>query len=249
MKTEINWHVRFTQQAGWTVPLRKYLYEKANLLQAGAILEVGCGTGAVLAELPTFTNAQLHALDLDHARLLEACEHAPSARFVNGNALALPYPAHAFDVSLCHFLLLWVSDPVQVLREMRRVTCSGGAVLVMAEPDYSHRIDQPQELARLGELQTRALQQQGADPAVGLKLPALFDQAGIKLVETGILKKLKNEALSAEEWELEWSVLEYDLAGRLSPSEIASLKKFDIQSRLQGERSLFVPTHFAWGRV
>jgi hypothetical protein len=132
---------------------------------------------------------------------------------------------------------------------MCRVTRKGGAVLVMAEPDYSHRIDQPQGLARLGELQTQALQQQGADPAIGLKLPTLFDQAGIKMMETGILKKLKTEALSPEDWELEWSVLESDLAGRLSPSEIASLKKFDIQSRLQGERSLFVPMHFAWGRV
>ena len=171
------------------------------------------------------------------------------AQFVNGNALALPYPPHIFDVTFCHFLLLWVRDPVQVLSEMSRVTRTGGSVLVMAEPDYSHRIDQPQGLARLGGLQTQALQERGADPAIGLKLPALLDQADIKLMETGILKNLKAEALSPADWELEWSVLESDLAGRLPASEIASLKEFDIQSRKQGERSLFVPTHFAWGRV
>jgi len=236
MNPEINWHVRFTQQAGWTASLRKHLYAKANLSQASAILEVGCGTGAVLADLPTFTSAHIHALDLDHSRLQEACQHAPFAQFVNGNALALPYPPHIFDVTFCHFLLLWV-------------TRTGGSVLVMAEPDYSHRIDQPQGLARLGGLQTQALQEQGADPAIGLKLPALLDQADIKLMETGILKNLKAEALSPADWELEWSVLESDLAGRLPASEIASLKEFDIQSRKQGERSLFVPTHFAWGRV
>jgi SAM-dependent methyltransferase len=186
---------------------------------------------------------------LEYTRLQEASTHVPTASFVNGNALALPYPTRLFDVCFCHFLLLWVGDPVQVLREMLRVTRTGGSILVMAEPDYSQRIDTPHEMAQLGELQTRSLRIQGADPTIGSRLESLFSQAGIHLMEKGTLHRLMPEALKAEDWELEWRVLEYDLASLLPASEITSLKQLDLDARLKGQRTLFVPTHFAWGRV
>ena len=249
MKPEVNWHARFTQQAGWTSSLRSHLYQRAGLHNASLVLEVGCGTGAILSDLPTFTKARIHGLDLDHSRLVEASRNVPSAGFVNGNALALPYPERIFDICFCHFLLLWVGDPVQVLREMHRVTRTGGAILVMAEPDYSQRIDTPHEMVHLGELQTRSLRSQGADPTIGSSLPALFSRAKINLVETGSLQRMAPEALKAEDWELEWRVLESDLAGLLPAPEMAALRQIDLESRLKGQRSLFVPTHFAWGRV
>ena len=249
MKTEVNWHARFTQQASWTSSLRSHLYQKVDLHAAKMVLEVGCGTGAILTDLPTITDAKIHGLDLDLARLKEARGHIPSAHFVNGDALALPYPDRIFDVCLCHFLLLWVGDPLQVLCEMHRATHPGGAILVMAEPDYSQRIDTPLEMVYLGEMQTSSLRKQGADPVIGSKLPDLFSQSGIDLIETGTLQKMDPVGLKAEDWELEWEVLESDLAGLLPASEIAALKQIDLQARLKGERTLFVPTHFAWGRV
>jgi SAM-dependent methyltransferase len=249
MKTVVDWHARFTQQAGWTASLRSHLYQAADLQAAGAVLEVGCGTGAILADLPARTKAQIHGLDLDLTRLNEARGHVPSARLVNGNTLELPYPGRIFDICMCQFLLLWVGDPLQALREMRRVTRPGGAILVMAEPDYSARVDTPQEMVRLGEMQTRSLHAQGADPDIGVRLPSLFSQAGIDLVKTGSLQRMTPESLSAEDWELEWDVLGSDLAGLLPDPELAALKQIDLQARLKGERTLFVPTHFAWGWV
>ena len=249
MKSKFNWHVRFAQQAGWTRILRGHLYKRANLGTARAILEVGCGTGAILDNLPAFTQAHIHALDLDYDRLIEAGKHAPTARLVNADANALPYPDGFFDACLCHFLLLWVDNPLQVLIEMRRVTRTGGAVLVMAEPDYSRRVDSPQELVRLGQLQTLSLRKQGADPAIGAQLPVLFTQAGINLEETGLLQSSLPGDFDEQDWELEWLVLESDLAGFLSEEDLTNLKQLDRESRLKGVRRLFVPTHFAWGRV
>lgn len=249
MKPEVNWHARFTQQAGWTSTLRSHLYQQAGLQAASRVLEVGCGTGAILADLPASTHARLHGLDLDAARLKEARQHVPTACHVNGNALDLPYPGRVFDLCLCHFLLLWVGDPVRCLREMRRVTRAGGAILVMAEPDYAHRVDTPAAMLRLGQLQTQSLRSQGADPEIGARLPDLFERAGIQLLEKGSLQRMAPEALKPEDWELEWDVLEADLAGLLPVTELASLKQVDLQARLKGERSLFVPTHYAWGRV
>ena len=249
MKPELNWHNRFTQQASWTISLRKYLYEQVDLYHANRVLEVGCGTGAILSDLKDYTKASIHGLDLDHMRLLEACMNAPIVAYAQGNAFFLPYPSLSFDVTFCHFFLLWVKSPLEVLMEMRRVTRPGGAVLLMAEPDYDHRVDLPQELEAIGLLQNQALQKQGADLAMGSKLSNLIRQAGINLVEGGLLQKEQPGSWEMKSSEIEWEVLESDLEGTESPATMASLKKIDMDARRSGKRVLNIPTYFAFGRV
>jgi SAM-dependent methyltransferase len=246
----MNWHSRFLQQATWTRDLRAYLFERAGLVRCRQVLEVGCGTGAILSDLTT--PAALHGLDLDPARLSEARRHAPAAALTRGNALALPYPGGVFDITFCHFLLLWVGDPRLALSEMKRVTRKGGAVLALAEPDYESRLDEPAALAPLGRWQTESLRRQGADPGLGSRLARLFQQAGIGLIESGPLQTGSasgRQTPSPEEWELEWAVLEDDLAGRVPEQEFGRMKQLDQQAWERGERLFHVPTYFAWGRA
>ncbi len=240
----IDWHTRYLQQAAWTRPLRDYLFARCELDAARRILEVGCGTGAILAELDSraFT---VHGIDRDALRLEEAQRYAPHAQLTRGNALALPYPKHSFDMTFCHFLLLWVGDPLRALREMSRVTRPGGYVLALAEPDYLHRIDRPQALVSLGRLQTESLRQQGADPGLGLHLAQLFQQAGIGIIETGQLQA----AAGPGDAKLEWDVLENDLSGLVPDDELERWKSLDRQARAQGQRVLFIPTYFAFGKT
>jgi len=242
----MNWHARYTQQAKWTRDLRVYIFNKINLAESSRILEVGCGTGAILSELPKQIN--LHGLDLNPAALAECRVHAPAAALIRGNALTLPYSDNSFDIVYCHFLLLWVDDPLQALREMKRVVKTGGHILAFAEPDYSSRIDQPGELIPLGKWQTEALIKQGASPNLGAELAELFFQAGIKILETGTIQSVENEP-SLAEWELEWTVLEADLEESVADAEIQKMKSIDQQAWARGERLLNVPTYFAWGQI
>lgn len=242
----MDWHKRFTQQATWTRDLRAYLFEKAGLVNAHRVLEVGCGTGAILQGLGA--PASVYGLDINLSSLAECEINAPMAELVQGDALSLPYSDQTFDVVYCHFLLLWVRDPLQALLEMKRVTQPGGHIIAFAEPDYSQRVDKPEELIPLGEWQTEALKRQGADPGFGARLAESFFEAGIKLHETGTIQGGDSEP-SPEEWETEWAVIESDLAGQVPDQDILKIKKLDDAAWDTGERVLFVPTFYAWGRT
>ena len=242
----MNWHTRYLQQSRWTRDLREYLFERTGMRAAVRALEVGCGTGAILSETQT---QPLHGLDIRLASLIETRAHAPAASLTCGDALCLPFQNKSFDVTFCHYLLLWVSDPLLALLEMKRVTRPGGHILALAEPDYSARVDSPPELALPGRWQLEALRSHGADPSLGGRLAELFYQAGIELVETGAIESPKEAAPSSAERELEWAVLESDLAESIPAEEIQRLKKLDEQAWEQGKRILHVPTYFAWGKI
>lgn len=242
----MDWHKRYLQQAGWTRDLRAYLFAKAGIQTARRILEVGCGTGAILSTVDS--SAALHGVDIDPHALAQCRVNAARAILTRGDGLALPYPNESFDLVFCHYFLLWVNDPLQAVREMKRVTRADGHVLALAEPDYFSRVDAPDELKPLGAWQVESLKRQGADPGFGARLAETFFEAGIKLEETGPVQPVGNEA-NAEEVELEWAVIESDLAGMVEEEEIQKMKLSDAAARGRGERVLRVPTYFAWGRV
>ncbi|MGB8213429.1 MAG: methyltransferase domain-containing protein [Anaerolineales bacterium] len=243
----MKWHERFVQQGAWTKDLRTYLFERAGMETARRVLEVGCGTGVLLSDLAT--GAATYGIDLEPGPLVEAHRHAPQAILTRANAMWLPYASGTFDITFCHFLLLWVRNPLQALHEMKRVTRPGGSILALAEPDYNARIDEPDALAVLGRWQTESLQRQGADPGLGGHLANLFYQAGIPLIETGALQPDKAPMLVPSDRDLEWAVLEADLAGLVPAEEMQRLKRLDKTAWARGTRRFYVPTYFAWGQV
>ncbi|MGW8251096.1 MAG: class I SAM-dependent methyltransferase [Anaerolineales bacterium] len=247
-----DWHARFHQQTEWTHSLRRYILDQLTLGDSARLLEVGCGTGAVLAELDEEAPAALFGLDISATYLELARHNAPHARLIQADAHCLPYQTGSFDAAGCHFLLLWVQNPAEAVKEMVRVVRPGGAVLLMAEPDYGGRIDYPHELSILGEWQTQSLNLQGASPLVGRRLGALLSQAGVFGIESGVLGGSWSSAASMEGWELEWRVLLDDLHNlpgvwRTHQAEIETLREIDQMARSRGERVLFVPTFYAWG--
>jgi len=243
------WHKRFLQQTRWTESVRRFLFQQADITRADVILEAGCGSGAVLADLYRQTNARLVGVDLKFEYLRLARSGSTFFELTNSDVLHLPFANQVFSHACCHFFLLWVRDPLQALIEMKRVTKPGGFILALAEPDYGGRIDHPPSLVQLGQLQSQSLIQQQADPLMGRKLKSLFNQTGLHNVQSGVIWGQWSEQPLLEEVELEWDILESDLEGIVSQEILAELKHLDLAAWKDGERILFVPTFYASGQV
>lgn len=245
-----DWHRRFTQQARWTENIRQYCIQQLHLDGCQSILEVGCGTGAICASLQRATAAKIVGLDLRRDLLDYAHFINPSEGFIQGDALALPFSTASFGCAVCHYFLLWARDPVAALAEMRRVVQPGGWVIALAEPDYGGRIDYPDILSALGWKQASALRTQGADTNAGRKLAGWLVDAGLKQIQVGLLGGQWGSAPpSVEELESEYEMLQEDLSGSASPVEVAKLINLDEAAWHKGERILYVPTFYGWGRV
>jgi len=244
-----DWHHRYLQQSRWTETIRDYLFNKINLENADWILEVGSGTGAVLSQITADFPCQTMGVDIDHKSLQFSQENNPTFDLTQADAHKLPFCDHVFSIAYCHYLLMWVNHPLDVLFEMRRVTQPGGAVIALAESDYAARIDFPPPLDRLGQLQTQSIQTQGADIAMGRRLGRLFYESGLADIEVGILGARWFSESSEEIDQTEWTTLRSDLEDTLTKLEIENYTKADRQSRKNAERVLFIPTFYAAGFV
>jgi SAM-dependent methyltransferase len=244
-----DWHRRFRMQARWTESIRAHLFSRAGLDRGKIALEAGCGTGAVSAPAAlTYPRVRFIGVDIDEPRLRFARGLDRKSRYAGGDARGLPFPDETFDLSFCHYLLLWIPDPLEALREMARVTRRGGWVAALAEPDYGGRIDYPPPLDSFGRRQAVSLRRQGADPEVGRSLAGMLASAGVQVRDSGVLgAQIRTGEDDAGEAESERRMLLEDLGDELTDAERRAFLAADHTARTEGRRVLFVPTFYAAG--
>jgi SAM-dependent methyltransferase len=92
-------------------------------------LDVGCGPGALTQLLADRLGAdQVSAVDPSPPFVEAARSRIPGAAIRVGSAEALPYGDDEFDVTLAQLVIHFMADPIAGVREMARVTRSGGTV-------------------------------------------------------------------------------------------------------------------------
>jgi SAM-dependent methyltransferase len=113
-------------------------------------LDLGAGTGAATRALVAAGADRVVAVDAAFGMLAHDAVLRPPA--VAGDALALPFPNGAFDVTVAAFSLNHLTDPAAGLREAARVTRPGGGLAVSA---YAADDDHPVKRAVQAALAAR----------------------------------------------------------------------------------------------
>ncbi|HEX8959204.1 MAG TPA: class I SAM-dependent methyltransferase, partial [Solirubrobacterales bacterium] len=92
-------------------------------------LDAGCGTGALTHAIIDLSWAgEVVGVDTSDAYLEHARRTVPGARFDRASILELPFDAGHFDAVVCGLVLHHLGDPAAAVREMARVTATGGQV-------------------------------------------------------------------------------------------------------------------------
>lgn len=242
-------HSQYVVQSLWTEQIRNYLLSLVGVQSNSCILEVGCGTGAILEDVQRKYNLSPFGIDLDFSCLFFAQNQQCNNRLALADVHHLPFANQSFDITFCHYFLLWVHDKNRTLQEMIRVTRLGGAVIAFAEPDHRARIDYPANLEEIGHLQNLSLINQGADIASGRKLAQLFNANGLSNVMVGIYGNEFNGENVLEAHNFEWNYLKDDLSIWLNAEQISNLIELDRQARLNLQRIIYIPTFWAIGWV
>jgi len=142
---------RRVQRYGWDLAAADYealwqaqladaqaaLLGAARLRSGEQVLDVASGTGLVsfAAARSVGPAGSVLGVDLSGA-MVDAARHRASERevhnatFARMDAEALALPDASVDVALCALGLMYVPDPAQALREMRRVLRPGGRLVV-----------------------------------------------------------------------------------------------------------------------
>lgn len=169
------------------------------------LLDVGCGTGYLAFKLAALLpRLSVKGLDnsadlLKEARGISASDFDGRVEFVDGNCYEMPYSDATFDFVCAHTLILHVTEPLIVLKEMARVVKPKGAVFV-CEPDNYASFPSGYDSASEGDetdfewtarrfdyatkLYTGKIKVGEGDSSIARRLPKLFIDTGLSDIFT-----------------------------------------------------------------
>jgi SAM-dependent methyltransferase len=113
----------------YSSPLAPRFADLAGVASGQRALDVGCGPGALTAELVARLGADaVSAVDPSEPFVAAIVERHPGVSVHRAAAEQLPFDDRAFDVALAQLVVHFMTDPVAGIREMARATRSQGVV-------------------------------------------------------------------------------------------------------------------------
>ncbi|MFI5618974.1 class I SAM-dependent methyltransferase [Streptomyces sp. NPDC051567] len=175
----------------WRTAANSAAYLSGALRPGLSVLDVGCGPGTITADLAELVapGGRVTAVDASRDVLGQAREYVAGrglsgVEFAVADVHALDFPDGSFDVVHAHQVLQHVGDPVQALREMRRV-CRPGGIVAARDADYAAMAWYPRVpgLEEWLGLYRRVARANGGEPDAGRRLRAWARAAGFTAAE------------------------------------------------------------------
>jgi len=190
---------RLIEQGQFYGELTERVLRAAGIREGMRVLDVGCGVGDVsvlVARLVGLEGAVV-GLDRSSSAMAVAQKRAESTGLENvrflANEVAEFSSPRPFNAAVGRFVLIYQTDPVALLRHVASQVCKGGMV-VFQETDCSHwppaRLSDSPLLAQVSEWFEKTYVALGAEMQMGIKLPRVFQQAGLPVPETRVESRL-----------------------------------------------------------
>jgi ubiquinone/menaquinone biosynthesis C-methylase UbiE len=191
------------------------------------ILDLGCGTGIVARVLRERLGgaARITGVDASAPMIAMARTVAPELDLREGNAMALPFADHAFELVLSQQMLQFVPDRALALREARRVLVPGGRLILST---WRPRAMQPLHHA-IGTLAERHL-----GPGHDLRYSLDGDPLRALVVEAGF-RDVRVETVSLIEQHREFPIRMSAMAANLDLSALSEPERARRFAALEAE--------------
>jgi SAM-dependent methyltransferase len=172
----------------YSEPLAPLLAGLAGVRAGQRALDVGCGPGALTAELVRRLGPDaVAAVDPSERFTAAVCRRFPGVDVRLAAAEQLPFGDGVFDVTLAQLVVHFMRSPVAGLREMARVTHPGGVVAACVWDHAGGRGPLTVFWRAVRELDPQADDEAGLPGVREGHLAELFGQAGLGVAEATAL--------------------------------------------------------------
>lgn len=127
------------QTHSWRTAANSAPYLLPHIKPNMTILDIGCGPGSISVDFARLvpqghvTGIEYVSDPLEEGRRLAASKGIANIDFRVGDIHSLDFPDNSFDMVHVHQVLQHIADPVQALREMRRVAKTDGGIVAARE--------------------------------------------------------------------------------------------------------------------
>jgi SAM-dependent methyltransferase len=168
----------------YSEPLAAAFLAAAGIVPGQRVLDVGCGPGALTARLVEMLGpSDVAAVDPSEPFVVAAEARFPGVDVRRAPAERLPYADGEFDAALAQLVVHFMADPVAGLREMARVTRTGGTVAACVWDHAGGASPVSVFWKAVSSLDPGARDESGLAGARAGHLAELFDAAGLSDVE------------------------------------------------------------------
>jgi SAM-dependent methyltransferase len=242
---------RLRHQAGVWDPTAHALFDRLKIKKGWRVLEIGPGQGSLHLELRHRARGPVDAVE-------------PSATFAEGlrrscmrdgfgagalwecNLIDAPLPRNTYDLIFARWVFLFLPRPEAHLRTLVAALKPGGVLAIEASCRETLRmVPEPPEWRNFMEADLAFFRTPGGDANIGARLPALYERAGLTLVDVTPTTKVGRPGSAEWDW---MSTYFLDILPRyarfrpFTPRQAASLRRHWLAAARRKTSLLISPT-------
>jgi ubiquinone/menaquinone biosynthesis C-methylase UbiE len=196
-------HQRLIRQAAWLTAHTERLFREAGIGPGQRVLDLGSGVGdvALIAARLVGPSGEVVGIERDPRSIARATARIAEAglrnvSFTQSDAAQIPADK-PFDAAVGRYILMFLPDPIAVVRSLVRLVRPGG-VVAFQEPCWKDFLQQSARLPLWSEgasLLVETFHRSGTNTEMGPALSRVFQEAGLPAPSTRT-----DTLIGSEEW-------------------------------------------------